>query len=131
MKLAAFQPRFLLESVEGGERLGRFSFIGFGDALEGRLDDGGLLGGGGRSAPPPDPAAVPGRASGRWGALGAACERGGAAGGLARRAGAGATTAAGDQRSASGWRPGRLCSLRRGAPLRAAAGRTLPLRGGP
>src|SRR5215469_13088880 len=37
-KLAAFRPRFLLESVEGGERLGRYSFIGFGDALEVRLD---------------------------------------------------------------------------------------------
>ncbi|TLY58587.1 MAG: hypothetical protein E6K52_12765, partial [Gammaproteobacteria bacterium] len=30
MKLAAFEPRFLLESVEGGERLARYSFIGFG-----------------------------------------------------------------------------------------------------
>jgi anthranilate synthase component I len=38
-KLEAFEPRFLLESVEGGERLGRFSFIGFGDALEVRLDE--------------------------------------------------------------------------------------------
>ena len=38
-KLAPFEPRFLLESVEGGERLGRYSFIGFGDALEVRLDD--------------------------------------------------------------------------------------------
>ncbi len=38
MKLAAFQPRFLLESVEGGERLGRYSFIGFGDCLEVKLD---------------------------------------------------------------------------------------------
>src|SRR5258706_5347584 len=38
-KLASFQPRFLLESVEGGERLGRYSFIGFGAALEVRLDD--------------------------------------------------------------------------------------------
>jgi anthranilate synthase component 1 len=37
-KLAAFNPRFLLESVEGGERLGRYSFIGFGDALDVRLD---------------------------------------------------------------------------------------------
>ena len=42
MKLAAFRPRFLLESVEGGERLGRFSFIGFGDGLEVRLDESGL-----------------------------------------------------------------------------------------
>ena len=43
LKLAAFRPRFLLESVEGGERLGRFSFIGFGDGLEVRLDERGLL----------------------------------------------------------------------------------------
>ncbi len=38
-KLASFRPRFLLESVEGGERLARYSFIGFGDALEVRLDE--------------------------------------------------------------------------------------------
>jgi len=38
MKLAEFSPRFLLESVEGGERLARYSFIGFGDGLEVRLD---------------------------------------------------------------------------------------------
>jgi anthranilate synthase component 1 len=37
-KLKPFEPRFLLESVEGGERLGRYSFIGFGDALEVKLD---------------------------------------------------------------------------------------------
>ena len=43
MKLGAFAPRFLLESVEGGERLARYSFIGFGDGLEVRLDAGGLL----------------------------------------------------------------------------------------
>jgi len=42
MKLAAFAPRFLLESVEGGERLARYSFIGFGDGLEVRLDGAGL-----------------------------------------------------------------------------------------
>jgi anthranilate synthase component 1 len=34
MKLAEFKPRFLLESVEGGERLGRYSFLGFGLGLE-------------------------------------------------------------------------------------------------
>mgnify|MGYP000979011978 FL=1 len=28
LKLAPFKPRFLLESVEGGERLARYSFIG-------------------------------------------------------------------------------------------------------
>jgi len=42
LKLATLQPRFLLESVEGGERLARYSFLGFGDALEVRLDDDGL-----------------------------------------------------------------------------------------
>jgi anthranilate synthase component I len=42
MKLAPFRPRFLLESVEGAERLGRYSFIGFGDALSVRLDQAGL-----------------------------------------------------------------------------------------
>ena len=38
-RLRDFKPRFLLESVEGGERLGRYSFIGFGEALEVRLDE--------------------------------------------------------------------------------------------
>jgi anthranilate synthase component 1 len=42
LKLRAFGPRFLLESVEGGERLARYSFIGFGDGLEVCLDGGGL-----------------------------------------------------------------------------------------
>jgi anthranilate synthase component I len=41
-KLGAFNPRFLLESVEGGERLARYSFIGFGKCLEVRLDAAGL-----------------------------------------------------------------------------------------
>ena len=46
MKLAAFEPKFLLESVEGGERLARYSFIGLGEALEVRLDkDGFKIGG--------------------------------------------------------------------------------------
>ena len=43
MKLASFRPHFLLESVEGGERLGRYSFIGFGDGLEVKLDAQGLM----------------------------------------------------------------------------------------
>lgn len=38
MKLRDLSPRFLLESVEGGERLARYSFLGFGDSLEVRLD---------------------------------------------------------------------------------------------
>ena len=42
LKLKPFRPRFLLESVEGGERLARYSFIGFGDCLELRLDSSGL-----------------------------------------------------------------------------------------
>jgi anthranilate synthase component 1 len=46
LKLEPFKPRFLLESVEGGERLARYSFIGFGDCLEVRLDRSGLKVGG-------------------------------------------------------------------------------------
>jgi anthranilate synthase component 1 len=42
LKLSPFKPRFLLESVEGGERLARYSFLGFGDALEIRLDEDGF-----------------------------------------------------------------------------------------
>ena len=52
LKLAPFRPRFLLESVEGGERLARYSFIGFGDCLEVRLDAAGLAIGGVHSARP-------------------------------------------------------------------------------
>jgi anthranilate synthase component 1 len=33
LKLRPFEPRFLLESVEGGERLARYSFVGLGEAL--------------------------------------------------------------------------------------------------
>jgi anthranilate synthase component 1 len=39
LKLRALKPRFLLESVEGGERLARYSFLGFGEALEVRMDE--------------------------------------------------------------------------------------------
>jgi anthranilate synthase component I len=42
LKLAPFGPRFLLESVEGGERLARYSFIGFGECLEVKIDAGGV-----------------------------------------------------------------------------------------
>ena len=52
LKLAPFRPRFLLESVEGGERLARYSFIGFGDCLEVRLDASGLMVGGRRMPRP-------------------------------------------------------------------------------
>src|SRR5246127_5080817 len=52
MKLAGFAPRFLLESVEGGERLARYSFIGFGDALEVRLGGAGPTIGAPRDPPP-------------------------------------------------------------------------------
>jgi anthranilate synthase component I len=55
-KLGEVQPRFLLESVEGGERLGRFSFIGFGAALDVRLDDQAFTIGGERRAVPRDAA---------------------------------------------------------------------------
>jgi anthranilate synthase component 1 len=54
MKLAAFRPSFLLESVEGGERLARYSFIGFGEALDVRLDGEGLAIGANRLPAPRD-----------------------------------------------------------------------------
>ena len=42
LKLRPFAPRFLLESVEKGTHLARYSFLGFGDALEFRLDEQGM-----------------------------------------------------------------------------------------
>ena len=54
LKLAPFQPRYLLESAEGGERLGRYSFIGFGDALELRIEDDQVVLDGVESAAPTD-----------------------------------------------------------------------------
>ena len=58
LKLKPFQPRFLLESVEGGERLARYSFIGFGDCLEFRLDASGLALGAERLPRPADQASL-------------------------------------------------------------------------
>jgi anthranilate synthase component 1 len=52
LKLGPLEPRFLLESVEGGERLARYSFLGFGDALELRMDASGLTVGGEQLARP-------------------------------------------------------------------------------
>jgi anthranilate synthase component 1 len=52
LKLTPFRPRFLLESVEGGERLARYSFIGFGECLEVRFDSAGYTVGA-RSGPRP------------------------------------------------------------------------------
>jgi anthranilate synthase component 1 len=46
LKLAPLGPRYLLESVEGGVHLARYSFLGFGNALEFRLDAAGLSIGG-------------------------------------------------------------------------------------
>ena len=43
LKLTELKPRFLLESVERGERLARYSFLGFGDALDIRMQDGALV----------------------------------------------------------------------------------------
>src|SRR5580658_977332 len=58
MKLAAFKPCFLLESVEGGERLGRYSFVGFGESLEVKLDATGLRVGSQVHARPADAGAL-------------------------------------------------------------------------
>lgn len=59
LKLQAFKPTFLLESVEGGERVGRYSFLGFGDAaFELRLDAAGQSFSGQQLPVPPDQAAL-------------------------------------------------------------------------
>ena len=42
LKLRSLRPRFLLESVEQGLRVARYSFIGLGDCQEIRLDARGL-----------------------------------------------------------------------------------------
>lgn len=42
LKLAPLKPRYLLESVEGGMYLARYSFLGFGDVTEFRLDEHGM-----------------------------------------------------------------------------------------
>ena len=42
LKLEALQPRYLLESVEGGAHLARYSFLGFGEVQEFRLDASGM-----------------------------------------------------------------------------------------
>ena len=52
LKLAPLRPRYLLESVEGGVHLARYSFLGFGAALEFRLDADGLQTGSGQRARP-------------------------------------------------------------------------------
>jgi anthranilate synthase component 1 len=52
LKLRPLRPRFLLESVEQGVRLSRYSFIGFGDCFELRLDRQGLSIGGERRPRP-------------------------------------------------------------------------------
>ena len=78
LKLAPFRPRFLLESAEGGERLGRYSFIGFGEALELRIEDGRLrLGadGGGIGHASPSTAPAPRDRDGLLAALRTALER--------------------------------------------------------
>jgi len=54
LKLRPLRPRFLLESVERGERLARYSFLGFGEALDVRLDAAGLAVGDERRPPPAD-----------------------------------------------------------------------------
>ncbi len=42
LKLAPLKPRYLLESVEGGAHLARYSFLGFGAAVDFRLDSSGM-----------------------------------------------------------------------------------------
>ena len=42
LKLGPLQPHYLLESVEGGAHLARYSFVGFGDAQKLRVDADGI-----------------------------------------------------------------------------------------
>lgn len=42
LKLDALKPRYLLESVEGGAHLARYSFLGFGEVRDFRLDASGM-----------------------------------------------------------------------------------------
>ncbi|MDP6673346.1 MAG: anthranilate synthase component I family protein [Gammaproteobacteria bacterium] len=42
LKLHTLQPRYLLESVEGGAHLARYSFLGFGKVRDFRLDESGM-----------------------------------------------------------------------------------------
>jgi anthranilate synthase component 1 len=58
LKLRPLRPRYLLESVEGGLQLARYSFLGFGDAAELRLDGRGLRFNGANSARPGDRAGM-------------------------------------------------------------------------
>lgn len=53
LKLWPLKPRYLLESVEGGVHLARYSFLGFGKAVEFRLDGSGMVAAGARQ-PRPD-----------------------------------------------------------------------------
>ncbi len=52
LKLQPLKPRYLLESVEGGAHLARYSFLGFGEAVEFRLDGAGMVAGGRRQPRP-------------------------------------------------------------------------------
>jgi anthranilate synthase component 1 len=54
LKLGPLEPRYLLESVEKGTHLARYSFLGFGAALEVRLDESGLSVDGQRQPRPTD-----------------------------------------------------------------------------
>ncbi len=54
LKLASLKPRYLLESVEGGERLARYSFLGFGESQDIRLDEAGFYTGDVRRDHPAD-----------------------------------------------------------------------------
>jgi anthranilate synthase component 1 len=58
LKLRPFCPRFLLESVEQGHRIARYSYIGFGDCTEFRLEGDGLFVDGRRRPRPADGTAL-------------------------------------------------------------------------
>ena len=63
LKLKSCARASCLESVEGGERLARYSFLGFGDAVEVRMDAESLLINDATRSPADEPAAIPRRSA--------------------------------------------------------------------
>ena len=53
LKLKSLRPRYLLESVEQGQRVARFSFLGFGEVRLTRIEDGQLRDASGRVSAAP------------------------------------------------------------------------------
>jgi len=73
LKLKPLMPRFLLESVERGKHVGRYSFLGFGKTREFRLDASGRSVNGLKLPAGPDPGRLLDAFRGALQALGECC----------------------------------------------------------